>query len=381
MAQQLPAGWLSRFISRNVEEIRGDRGLSLYGAFLAVSYLATAAFFFVLRQYLYLTTPANSICWPLFPDCYLYHLLSVPQAIAIVGLLALLAGAFALYFLTGQTAAGWGLLLATFVLDGLIIAQDFRFRMNEHYMLLWATFAFLFFPRKRQTVSLLILSFYFWAGRIKLNQDWLSGSELPHKLWLIPVPDYPVACAYVIVLEMVMVWALVQPRKWLFWAAFAQFALFHLISWSIVGFFYPILMAGIISLFPLRRVFPSGSLDDLGDLVHRRLPRSLYALLGVFAALQLVPLLYPGDAAWTAQGRLFSLHMFEGRSNCQVWATEKFKDRAAQRVDLFRRDLMVREICDPLVFFNGAQAICRELPRQDPGFVDLDLKMLISKRM
>jgi hypothetical protein len=101
----------------------------------------------------------------------------------------------------------------------------------------------------------------------------------------------------------------------------------------------------------------------------------------VFAALQLVPLLYPGDAAWTAQGRLFSLHMFEGRSNCQVWATEKFKDRAEQLVDLFRRDLMLREICDPLVFFNGAQAICRDLPRQDPAFVDLDLKMVISKRM
>ena len=291
-----------------------------------------------------------------------------------------LALAFILYFLLGQVGAGWALLLATFALDGLIIAQDFRVRMNEHYMLLWATFAYLFFPRKRQAQTFLILSFYVWAGRIKLNQDWLTGFELPPKLWLIPVSGYPIACGYVIVLEMVLVWGLVQPRKWLFWAVFGQFLLFHLMSWAIVGFFYPILMFGIISIFPLCQLIPAGSGNDLSDLVHLRLGRSTYALMGVFAAFQLVPFLYPGDTSWTSQGRLFSLHMFSGRSSCRIWATEKFNNQAPRKVDLFRRDLVVREQCDPLVYFNEAQRICRELPKEDPDFVDLDLQMTISKR-
>jgi len=369
------------FISRNVEEIRADKALRFYGACLAISYLATSTFFIVRKQYLYLTPSSDSICWPLFPNCYQYHLLGEGQAMAVVALLALLAAAFALYFLLGQVGAGWALLLAAFVFDGLIIAQDFRFRLNEHYMLLWATFVFLFFPGKRQAVTFLIVSFYFWAGRIKINPDWLSGSELPPRLWLIPISGYPAACAYVIVLEMVFVWALVQPRKWLFWAVFAQFVLFHVMSWSIVGFFYPVLMAGIISLFPLCRLIPAEPGNDLSDLLHLRVARSLYALLALFAALQLVPLLYPGDAAWTAQGRLLSLHMFEGRSTCRVWATEKFKSRPAGKVDLFRKDLTVRDRCNPLVYFNEAQRICRDLPGQDPDFVDLDLKMIISKPM
>jgi hypothetical protein len=179
---------------------------------------------------------------------------------------------------------------------------------------------------------------------------------------------------------MVFVWALVQPRKWLFGAVFAQFVLFHVMSWSVVGFFYPVLMAGIISIFPLCRLIPLEPRNDLDDLLHLRLARSLYALLAVFAGLQFVPMLYPGDAAWTSQGRLFSLHMFEGESMCQVRATEKFKTRAAEKVDLFRRDLLVRDRCDPLVYFNEAQRICRDLPVQDPDFVDLDLRMIISKR-
>ncbi len=374
------------FIRRNVEEIRADKALRFYGACLGISYLATAAFYILHRQYLFLTTSSDSICWPLFPDCYRYHVLGSSQAIAVVGLLGFLAAAFALYFLMGEAKAGWTLLLAAFVLDGLIICQDFRFRLNEHYMLLWATVAFLFFPRKRQALSFLILSFYVWAGRIKINQDWLSGSELPHRLWLIPVSGYPVACAYVVILEMVLVWALVQPRKWLFWAAFAQFVAFHLISWSIVGFFYPILMAGIISIYPLSRLIPAEPHsavppNDLSDLFHLRLARSLYALLAVFAAMQLVPLLYPGSVSWTSQGRLFSLHMFEGRSSCRISATEKFKSQPARIVELFRRDLPTRDICDPLVYFNEAQRICRDLPAQDPDFVDLDLKMIISKKM
>ena len=377
--ERAKAGWFSTFISRNIEEIGADKALRLYGACLGISYIATAAHYFIRRQYLYLTTPNGSLCWPLFPDCYQYHVLSVPQAIAVGCLLACLAAAFPLYFLMGRVGAGWAFLLATVVLDWTIISQDFRSRLNEHYMLLWTTIAFLFFPKKRQTVRFLILSFYFWAGRIKLNHEWLSGSDLPHRLWLIPVSTYPVACAYVVILEMVFVWALVQPRKWLFWAVFAQFVLFHAMSWSIVHFYYPVLMAGIISIFPLCRLLPNGAGNDLSDFFHLRLPRSLYALLAVFAALQLSPLLYPGDPDWTDQGRLVALHMFTGRSQCRVLATEKFKTGAAKTVDLFRRDLTPNMNCDPLVYFNEAQRICRQLPGQDPDFVDLDLRMDVSK--
>jgi hypothetical protein len=72
--------------------------------------------------------------------------------------------------------------------------------------------------------------------------------------------------------------------------------------------------------------------------------------------------------------------MFEGRSYCRIWATEKFANGTTRDVDLFRKDVFPREMCDPLVYFNGAQAICRDLPLGDPTFLDLDLHMLVSKK-
>ena len=68
------------------------------------------------------------------------------------------------------------------------------------------------------------------------------------------------ACAYVIVLELVVSWGLLARRAWIFWAAFAQFLLFHALSWQVVGFFYPLLMFAILTIFPVSRlVEPAGS--------------------------------------------------------------------------------------------------------------------------
>ena len=129
----------------------------------------------------------------------------------------------------------------------------------------------------------------------------------------------------------------------------------------------------------------------------------------MFAALQLAPLLYPGDVTFTYQGRLFGLHMFQGKMLCKVSVTEKFRDEPDRTLDM-RWDLPVaapqnhlarhtrasltareilesgggtgsRESCDPVVYFDRAQALCRELPLQDPDFRDLDLHMAIGSRV
>src|SRR5271155_969070 len=87
-----PAGtsWLSpvrRFLSANLAEIRSDNALRLYGICLGIPYLATAVHFFVTREYLYLTGLNEALCWPFFPDCYRYHVLSPDQAIVLIVLL------------------------------------------------------------------------------------------------------------------------------------------------------------------------------------------------------------------------------------------------------------------------------------------------------
>ena len=119
--------------------------------------------------------------------------------------------------------------------------------------------------------------------------------------WLLWVPAFlvPVACAYVIVLESVLVFGLFSRRRWLFWGTLAQLLLFHVISYPVVGFFYPALMAALLSIFPLARLVGRESEGPSLAALGRGLePIPTYALLAGFSALQLVPLPVsgrPGD--------------------------------------------------------------------------------------
>ena len=92
-----------------------------------------------------------------------------------------------------------------------ILALDFRLRRNQHYMALWITGAFLLVPGRREALRLLLVLFYFWAGTLKLNWEWLSGAGLYRPLWLIHGRELIMAaCAYVIVMELVLAWGLLS---------------------------------------------------------------------------------------------------------------------------------------------------------------------------
>src|SRR5712692_4609778 len=99
------------FFASSVEEIRSDKALTWYGAFLGIPYLATAAYFFLDQSYLYLSRYNEGTCWPFFPDCYRFHVLSVNQALAVIGGLGALAVAFSTAFLFRRARVGYVLLL------------------------------------------------------------------------------------------------------------------------------------------------------------------------------------------------------------------------------------------------------------------------------
>jgi hypothetical protein len=82
-----------------------------------------------------------------------------------------------------------------------------------------ATFAFLVVPGKRDALRALITLCYFWAGTLKLNWEWVSGAGLYRPMWPFIGAGVVAACAYVIVLELVVSWGLLARRAWIFWAA------------------------------------------------------------------------------------------------------------------------------------------------------------------
>lgn len=325
--------------------------------------------FFASTRILSGITTAEPFCWPYFESCWRWRLPS-PAHVVLVQLVYLSVGLVAGAALAHRRwrPFWWSLVILNLVLFT-IVSLDYRFRANEFYMLFWVNGVYLVWPQPRWAIPVTIISCYFWAGVIKLNYEWLSGAVLYSDLWLIPKPWVPVACAYVVGLEMVMIWGLLDRRRWVFTAVLAQLALFHVQSLSQIHWFYPVLMAAILSWFVLDRVVGApGGRPDLATLFRGRAPVAAYAVMALFASMQLAPRLYRGDSTLTGQGRTLALHMFEARQQCEVTATPSLSGATDTRIDLKVSALPPRMICDPVVYFNRAQNLCRARRGADPAF-------------
>lgn len=367
------------YLKRQIDEICTERALRTYGAALcggsALAFLAWGR-----NTGPRLADVSAAICWPFFEDCFRYRLLTGDQLTALILAGGALSGLGALLFLSPRRCApAWTALLGVNVLRTLILLQDYTLRLNQHYFLSFAVFLFLFLPGKRNLLRYYLVFVYFWAGILKLNAEWLSGAALyADPLW---VPDslIPAAAAYVVVLECVLVWGMLSRRSWLFWTTFFQLCLFHLVSFPVVGFYYPLLMYLLLSIFPL--TFFIGRVDEppslIRSLARGREPLATYVFLLIFGGLQLIPKLMPGDEAITGEGRLFAIHMFDARAVCRGAIIGRYEEGTATIVEI-PSIATPRMRCDPAVYFSIARRACWER-RHDASFIDLNL-LLESRR-
>jgi hypothetical protein len=367
------------WIRRNIEEIRDDPVLRAFGVLLAFTHALTFLSWWRggLDLITVLTSP-EAICWPFWENCFRARVLT-PDGVYwfLRAYLALSIAALVLFAARRWTTAAWWFFLGLTLLKLAVVLQDFQLRLNQHYMAGVASFAFLLIPEKRRFLKLLIAFFYFWAGLLKLDSEWLSGAALYRPLWLITGPWVPAACTYVVILEIVLVWGIFARRGWIFWGTFVQLLVFHVMSWPVVGFFYPTLMFCLIAIYPLDRLcpepFPSFLMGG-----RARLGMAAYAFLALFSAAQLAPHLMPGDPALTGEGRLFGVHMFDALIHCEAYADLKKTDGTVARRNLYRQGMAARIHCDPIVYWNRARTLCRS-PERRVLFTDFDL-VLNSRR-
>lgn len=367
------APWLIAFFRSQVLEISADGVLRTYGACLALTHVLSVAFWLTSRQWQLMHEGSEAICWPLVPWCGNLRMLSPGQAWYGLVLFALAAAAVALAFARQRwtPAAYAGLFLLT-IFKVVLVALDYRLRLNQHYMAFWVCAVYLLVPGKRDALRLLLVFFYFWSGMLKVNWEWISGAALYRPLWFFTGRGVIVACAYVVLMELLVAWGLLARRSWIFWGAFAQVALFHVMSWAVVGFFYPVLMFLLLSIFALDRLFPRpdtrtrsrAETSLLSSLMRGRAPLATYVAGSVFTAFQLVPYTFPGDRTITGEGRLFALHMFDAQVVCEAWAVVTSPDGAEAQIDL-RAGTLPRINCDPIVVFGRARNLCARLSR--PG--------------
>jgi hypothetical protein len=366
------------WIRQSIREIAADPVLRVYGALLATTHVLTFWFWHSSSDLATVLGPdAEPICWPFWESCWRYRfhdLTSLRILLWSYGAIAVLS--IVLFARRRWTALAWSSLLVVSVVEFAIVAQDFQLRSNQHYMAVLACVAFLFVPGKRDTLRMLIALFYFWAGLLKTNYEWLSGAALEAPIRWFPGRLLPVACIYVVVLEVVLVWGLFSRRAWLFWVTVGQLVLFQIVSWQRVGFYYPLLMFALLAIYPMARLSARAQREETWlplRFVRREEAPAARVFLAAVCLLQLLPLLYPGESAVTGEGRMFALHMFDAAVHCDASVVLQRPDGSRERRKL-SRPLPSRIRCDPIVFLNQVQALCRS-PERGKTFVDFDLQV------
>lgn len=346
--------WIAK---KNIEELRQDPALIYYGAALAVVHFATL--FFRRMLGVLLSNPSQSICWPYFPGCDVVHF-SNPWIWSGVLLVYLVLASFTfLAFLGRRPDLGWWGLLGCFVLKALILTTDYRMMGNYHHMHMLVEFCFLFLPGKSRFIRTLIVFFYFCAGTLKLNAEWLSGAALNRGLPFGPLGFLQVGCALVVVLELFIVFGLFSRRKDIRYGTLGLLLCFHLISYYWVSYYYPVVMLSLLSIFPLHWKW---------EATERPLVIWQWVLLALLLAAQIFPLVMGKDPAIETQWRHWSLNMYDSTASCLNSYHMRYSDHEAE-FSFDGHDFGgLRVQCDRILYREMARHICESERRKDPSF-------------
>lgn len=368
-----------KFIQSQIEEINNYKALRWYGAFLSLVHVVT--FFFWHNTafiYQYMTKNANTLCWPQIPFCESLRFLS-PTGVQITLFLYLcLAFLAAFLFLRKNTLvyAYWLFLLIN-VIKFYLFFMDYRIMGNYHYMPFVISFAYLFIRQKLFFIPILIGCFYFFAGILKLsNFEWMTGMAFTRSARFPLFFNEEIKmllCFYVVCLEIIGAWFLVLKTRWKA-SAYVQFILFHIMSYFIVGYFYPAVMLCVLTIFLLMYLFK----EQYAVLSFRNMLSGLFFITLVIIG-NTLSVFIPGDASLTGEGRYYGLNMYDANTECDSQIFLRFKNKTVQESFSAYRDYSMRIQCEPYVDFNTVNKICAYY-KDDPEFIDSDWSLYSKLR-
>ena len=348
------------YFRQQIEEIRESRALRLYGIFLVLIHFVSAYFWrHVPSQML---SSEVSTCWPFFLECNSLKSMFTSTFVSAYSWLYLVFSIIALAgFLFQRIALGYWLLFAVNIMKYFVLIQDFNLMGNYHYMPFVVSFVYLLIPNKNRFIPFFVVSFYFAAGTLKLNPEWLSGSALLTNS-IFPPKLLEFGLAGVVILELCLVWLLFVPKLWVRVSTFVLFVAFHMVSYLWVGYFYPSVMFCLLTIFVLQWAFKE-------TIVKSRSLVPGIVVLSFFWVCQAATWVYPGDTAVTGELRTFALNMYDARTSCAGLFVAEYKNRFIE-VNVRRSTVALRIQCDPISYWTRARHLCEEL-KEDPDFKDL----------
>jgi len=374
---------LKVIFNRNINEIKQSKSLMFFGGFLALTHVFTCYRWYHEGSSLILNRLQDPfrICWPFFSDCEFFLIIPIPvwYALTLIYLILSLLCVL-LFFSTKYVGLSWSLLLIISLLKACFFLSDYYFMGNYHYMAYIIIALYLFIYNKSKIISYTIFLFYLTAGTLKLNYEWLSGASTG-VLTYFSTDVFEILLALTIILELIVSFGLLFKNRFIFYGSLASFAIFHIVSFYIVGSFYPLIMACLLSHFILNRIYPTSSLASknscsswlFDDFRSFRKNKIHCLIIILFVSAQVFPRLRSGDLSLHGDGRLFSLNMFDSRSQCDYFVFARTKNILLDITHKYSF-LGARGHCDPIVFWSYTNKLCRQM-QKDKNFIDIDLYM------
>jgi hypothetical protein len=356
---------LSKLFSNQINEIKNSIPLQNYGGFLSLIFLFQSLYWYKIDANEKLAYTQEAICWPFFHDCSSFRFLGNHELLAVFLLIGLFSILNSYFFFKKKIKIAYFGLISLEIISLLIILLDYRMRLNQNIMIFFILITYLFVNSREKIIPWVIVSFYFWAGFLKIRPDWISGQAIYGHLLLIPDKLKSEAAIYVIFLELILIWGLLLKDKRIRWFVLFNLFIFHLASFGVVGFYYPILMSLILSIFFIKNYNQSAEAKNFS--------KSGSFVIIVLFAFNIRPYFLPGDLAITGESRILSLHMFDSIITCDPKAILHRKNQPDEIVGL-QIPSVVRIKCDPIVFLSRARTICRN-NMENKLFLDLDLSL------
>lgn len=354
---------LSRVFATN--EFEKNNRLSYIGYAFSLILLLSALFW--LDRVPRILSSQDAYCWPFFETCQGLRPFSRLFSYLTLGAMTVLALASMLALYWRRWAWHICFIFGAYALKFLVFIQDYRLMGNYHWMPFWAIFIYVFARQKVFFLRLLVCLFYFFAGLLKLSQEWISGEALLSKSlgFFLPTEIFTI---FVILLELILIWGL-------FWHKTKKYILllllfFHVFSWHQVGYFYPSVMALLLCCFYLVE-------DEFS--VSRKPKYSWFvgsAFIVFFLLAQMPQYFSKTDPAITGGGRFFSLNMIDVHSQCQAY-TFLEQDNAYTDIGLYE-SLGIRIHCDPIVHMQRWKNLCQNY--KDNNYLGKLHVFLASKR-
>ncbi len=349
------------FIKGNIEEIRASPALRKYGFFLSFIHFFTFAYWFSYADIYNLISRATpAFCQPFFQSCEVFRF-GTPELWRWILVAYFLAGLLSsALWLMGFIRWAYIAALVLFLFKFFIYIQDYRLTDSYHYIHFLFLFLFLFVPRKLKIIPFAIVLIYWVAGIQQLNMG-LSGIR-----W---------TTAYVLVLELFFSTLLLSSKP--FWQKFAliQFFIFHIYSIQFVGLFYPAVMLCVLSIFiPMFKA--KNAAPGLSEIWHYKPHRNLVFL---FILAQLYPVVLPGKAALTGEGRLLALNIFASRATCRHSFVVEMGAGRYQQLQIRTESIGAGIRCEPYLYLEFARRLCEDFAHEgNPAIVDIHLQSRLS---